>query len=139
LVQNACRVSSQLETPDLPGERAWESPLLAAEQLAFDQRRGDRGAVDADHRAALPRAGVVNLGREELLSSSRLGEQQHGRIGGGNPVNLCQDVPHRGTPSDDKGELSTVRDVPQLHVLYLQVVFQTLDLGKRPTERLVPM
>ena len=39
--------------PSLPHRhRAGERPLLVAEQLALDQRRGKRRTVDADERAA---------------------------------------------------------------------------------------
>ena len=41
LVEEQRRVIGELEAPDLPRQRAGEGPLLAAEQLALDQRRRD--------------------------------------------------------------------------------------------------
>ena len=82
LVEEDRRVVGQLEAADLPRERAGERALLAAEQLALDQRRRDRRAVDADHRPAAPRAALVDLRGEQLLAGAGLAEQQHRRIGG---------------------------------------------------------
>ena len=50
--------------------RAGERTTLVAEQLAFDQRRWQGGAVHANERPAATRAAVVNRPREEFLAGA---------------------------------------------------------------------
>ena len=92
----------QLEAADLPRQRARECALLAAEQLALDERGGNRRAVHAHHRPAAPRAQLVDLRREELLAGARLAEQQHRRIGRRDLPHLFLDAAHRGAVTDDQ-------------------------------------
>ena len=101
LVEEDRRVVGQLEPADLPRQRAGERALLAAEQLAFDQRRRNRRAVDPHHGAPAPRAQLVNLRREQLLAGAGLAEQQHRRIGGRHLLHLLQDAANRGALADD--------------------------------------
>ena len=51
-----------------PFERTGKGALLVAEQLAFDERFGQRRAVDRDERHAPARAEVVNRARDEFLA-----------------------------------------------------------------------
>ena len=90
LVEEDRRVIRQLEASDLSRERAGEGALLAAEQLALDERRGNRRAVHAHHRPPAARAQLVDLGREELLAGAGLAEQQHRRVGRRRPVRRAQ-------------------------------------------------
>ena len=76
-VEEDRRAVRKFETSGLARERSGERPLLAAEQLALDERAGDRGTVHADHRPSAPRAQFVNLRREEFLACAGLTEEQH--------------------------------------------------------------
>jgi hypothetical protein len=49
-----------------------EASLLVSEELAFDQRRGDRPAVDRDEAAATTRAQRVDDGRHFFLARATL-------------------------------------------------------------------
>ena len=49
LVEEEGRAVGDLEAPDLAGQGAGEGALLAPEQLALDQARRQRRAVDLDH------------------------------------------------------------------------------------------
>ena len=72
--------SRDLERPIWRAQRARERAALVAEQLALDERRRDRRAVDGDER---PRATLRWRGwraREDLLAGARLAEQQHRRF-----------------------------------------------------------
>src|ERR1043166_7634302 len=62
--------------------RAREGALLVAEQLALEQRLGQRGAVDGDERLAAARREIVDPLRDELLARARLAlDQDRGRDG----------------------------------------------------------
>ena len=67
-------------SPGLSHGRAGERALLVAEQLALEQRLGERSAVDAQQRlTGALRRGVDHLG-EHFLAGSGLAEQQDRQI-----------------------------------------------------------
>jgi hypothetical protein len=55
-----------------PPADAGRRPFLDAEQLRFEQRFDDGGAVDGDERSFAPPAALVNLTRDELLARAGL-------------------------------------------------------------------
>ena len=55
---------------------------------------GKRRAVHLDERSALPRRGVVDGARHELLAGSALAADQHGDIGIGHPLDQLVNLPH---------------------------------------------
>ena len=59
LVQEDCPAIGQFETPQPRRCRAGERSLFMTEQLALDERRRQRGAVDADQRLGAAPATVV--------------------------------------------------------------------------------
>src|SRR2546428_5294199 len=83
LIQKDRAAVGQLESPRLGRLRASESALLIAEQLALDQRRRKRRAVDDNEWAAIAQAALVNGVGEQFLARSCLSLQQNGRIGWG--------------------------------------------------------
>ncbi len=84
----------QFEPPDLPRDGAGERAFLAAEQLALDERRRNRGAVHAHHRPAAARAPIVDLCRENLFSRPGFPGQEHRGVGGGDLLDLGQHAQH---------------------------------------------
>src|SRR5213079_1385492 len=84
-----------LELPEVARRRAGERALLVAEQLRFDQLRGDRRAVDADERPLAPRAALVDRARDELLARAGLAKAAHTRLGRRDAVHLRHDALHR--------------------------------------------
>src|SRR5262249_39426043 len=73
----------QFESPRLGSLRAGESPLLVSEQLALDQRRRKRRAVDDDEGASVAQAALMNGVGEQFLAGSCFSLKQNGRIGRG--------------------------------------------------------
>ena len=88
LVQEDRRSVGQLEAPDLARQGPGVGALLPPEQLAFDQRRRDGRAVDANHRPAAAAAQLVNLRREQLLAGAGLAEEEDRRVGFGHLAHL---------------------------------------------------
>jgi hypothetical protein len=72
LVEEQRAAVGALEGAGPIGHRAGERALLVAEQLALDQRRGDRAAVEHHHRAAAARAGVVDGVGQQILAGAGL-------------------------------------------------------------------
>ncbi len=70
------QLEPSLAHPHGAGERAF----LVTEQLAFHQRRWERGAVDPDQRAGVAPAPLVQRPGEQLLARSGRAEQQHVRV-----------------------------------------------------------
>ena len=67
----------ELEASDLGRARVGERALLAAEQLALDQRRRQRGAVDADEPGIAPGTLAVDRLSGQALPRAGLAEEQH--------------------------------------------------------------
>ena len=103
LVKEDGRVVREFEPPDPPCDRIGKGAALAAEQLAFHERRGNRRAVHAHHRPTSAYAQLVNLGGKQLFAGAGGAKQQHGRVGRCNVPDLVQDSWDRGTPADDGG------------------------------------
>jgi len=76
--QRAVRGGDERPRPVLP--RVRERPSPDAEQLAFDERRGQRGAVHVLERTATPAARVVNEPGHRALAGTSFASQQHGRV-----------------------------------------------------------
>jgi hypothetical protein len=96
----------------LPGcHGAGECTSLVAEQFALDERRGKRGAVDADERACLPPAPLVQRSCEELLPGSGRTEEQHARARRRDLVQPGQRQLERRAFADDVVERFHVRVV----------------------------
>jgi hypothetical protein len=60
----------------LVARRAREGALHVTEELALDQRGGERTAVDRDEEA-LPSGEVMDRPRQDLLTGAALAEKQH--------------------------------------------------------------
>ena len=119
---------------------AGESALLVAEQLALDQRRRQRRAVDADQRARMPAAALVQRPREQLLAGAGRAEQQHARIRRRDLRQPRQREPQRRAFADDVVEVVIALDLLlQIDVVGLEPrvqLFDHRDVG--PKRALVP-
>ena len=62
--------------PGSTGERA----LLVAEQLAFGQRRGERGAVDGNKRFVAARTQAMEQPSPELFTGAGFAAHQYGAL-----------------------------------------------------------
>ena len=120
LVEENRRLVGQLEASDLPRQGAGERPLLATEQLALEERGGNRRAVHAHHRPFAPPAQLVNFGGEQLLTGPGFAEQQHGGIGGRHLPDLLHDLADGGALSDDGVAAQPLPGLgPEVHVFGL--------------------
>ena len=72
----ACRRSPARSGPVASRDRAGERAALVAEELALDERRRQRGAVDRDERPLRRGAPFVNRAREQFLAGAGLPDQQ---------------------------------------------------------------
>ena len=102
LVQEDRRPVGGFEAAHLASDCTGEGPALVAEELAFDERRWNRRAVDEDHGKAAPGAGIVNRLSEELLAHTGLAEEQHRRTGRCHVVQLIENTTNRLAPVDDR-------------------------------------
>src|SRR5262249_36790031 len=67
-----------------PGEAALDVP----EQLGFEQRLRQAGAVDRDERTLRPRASLVDRVRDQLFADAALSGDQHLRAGPRDAIDL---------------------------------------------------
>jgi hypothetical protein len=102
------------------------------EQLGLDHALLERGAEHRHERPLLPRAGVMQDPREQVLSGSGLAEQQHRILGLRRPSHRVLQIPDDGRAADEPAErpvpgqeltvvaqltLGSLRRVPQIDVL----------------------
>ena len=117
-----------LEPADLLGERAGVRALLAAEELALDQRVRDGRTVHVHHGARAPRAERMNRGGESSLSGPGLAEQEHGRRRWRHLLDLREGAPDRRAAPDDLRRRGRSRGLAEVPVLVLQLVSQARRL-----------
>src|SRR5262249_13111201 len=108
LVEEERSTMCQLEPSETALQRTGERSLLVAEQLALDQCRSDRGAIDLDERTVTSRAELMHGIREELLPGSGLAEQEHGRLGGSDTLDAGEHLTNGLAVSNDaRAQLGT--------------------------------
>src|SRR5688572_19618054 len=80
----------QLEQADLTRACPRERSLLMPEELGLGERLRNRGAIQRNERLSSARRTTVELACDQLLARSRLADDEHGHIGGGDPVDQLQ-------------------------------------------------
>src|SRR5262249_56152608 len=90
---------------------AGEAAALVAEELARDQRLGDRAAVHRDERLAAPRAVLVDRLGEELLAGAALPLQEDAGVGRRDARDLLEERAHRGRLAHDRTEAPARRQL----------------------------
>ena len=92
--------SRRLQLADLVAIGAGEAALHVAEQLRFEQRLGQAGAVDRDERPAARGDSAWSVAGDEILADAALaGDEDLGVADGGAP-RQAQHFRHRGTRAD---------------------------------------
>src|SRR5439155_18708292 len=90
LIQKDRATVGQLEAADALRHGARERPFLVPEELAFEQSRGNRRAIQLHEGVRTPRAEVVNGARNEFLARAGLAVDEDGRIGWRHSLHLVQ-------------------------------------------------
>ena len=83
-----------LEQPGLRRDRAGERALLVTEQLALEERLGQRRAVDATRTGLLARRAIVDRPRHHLLADAGLAEQEHADRADRDPIDDAMQLLH---------------------------------------------
>jgi hypothetical protein len=110
-----------LESSRLAGRGAGEGALLVAEELRFEQRIGNRGAVDRHEWSVGAGAERVQAAGEELLAGAALPLEENRGVGRRRTMQLLQDVAQRAVLADDPrrpaalGHLLLQQDVIRQH------------------------
>src|SRR5262249_41550479 len=111
LIEQQRAVLRNLEASRPAFARASERSLLMPEKLAFDQRLWQRGAVDRDKRAIVPRAQTMNRARDHLFAGAALaGDKDAGFARRGLPQQR-EDLLHARRASDHLAENTLVAQV----------------------------
>ncbi len=126
LVEEQRAAVRDLEAARPPRDRAGERAAFVAEQLALEQRAGDRRAVHRHERPVAPLAQRMQRAREQLLAGAALAGEEHGGVGGGGAAQRGQRAPDRLVLADDLGHAAAA---PQLF-LEEQVLGGQAPLGE---------
>ncbi len=116
-----------LEEAGLLVRCAGEGALRVTEELALEERFGDRAAVHRDEGFLRARAGIVHEARDELLAGAALAGEQHSA---GVARHFASDVErgaHRGAAAHD---LVLPADSAQLALERRDALAQLLALGR---------
>ncbi len=119
----------QLEAALAPIGGARERALLVPEDLALEQRLGNRRAVDRDERKRRARTELVDRLRDQFLAGARLARDEHRRAGRRRLLDHLVDLPHLGAVADHRPE----------RAVFAQLTPQRLHFAKRllPLDNLV--
>src|SRR5262249_6790199 len=90
LVEEDRAAVCQLEASSLRDVRAGEGASFAAEQLALDQRRRQRAAVDHDKPPVTPRAAVMDGSGDEFLAGAGFAKQQNADVSRGHLLDAME-------------------------------------------------
>ena len=113
----------QLELALRPAGRARERALLVAEQLAFQQRFGQRRAGDRHERLAGAIPGVVDGAGHQFLAGAALPADQHRAAQARNLLHQLENRMHLRAFADDVVKvILLVQPLPQDGVFPLQVL-----------------
>ena len=102
-------------------DRAGEGAAHVTEQLGFEQRLGDRAAVDRDEPLLAPRAALVDRAGHHLFAGAGLARDQHRRAGRRHRVDQLVERPHRRALANHGAQAEAlVQLLPEIGVLVLQ-------------------
>ena len=104
LVEEQRAAVGELEPAELLLDRAGERALLVAEQLALEQRLGQRAAVDLDERAVRALAEPVDRARDQLLAGAALAGDEHGGVARRDLLDRAPHDRHLLAAADQLGE-----------------------------------
>lgn len=90
-----------LELADALSIGAGEGALLVAEQLAFQQRFGNGGAIDGEKMPMRAFAVMVNSASHQFLARAALAQNQHRDILRRDAANALVHLLHRGTTANE--------------------------------------
>ena len=101
LVEKDRAAVGHLESARLRRVRAGKRPALVPEELALDERRRERAAVDHDEAPVAPRAVAMNGTGDQLLAGAGLAKQEHRRRGRSDLLDLVHDRLESGARAHD--------------------------------------
>jgi hypothetical protein len=88
----------------VPPAAAGERPAPVPEQLALEQRLGERGAVDGQERPLGARPRAMDAARHQLLAGAGLAFDEHRDRRRRRALHECEHRRHRGRAPDDVGK-----------------------------------
>ena len=100
-----------LELARLARDGARERPFLVPEELRFEQRLGNRRAIDGDEWAVGPRTERVQRSREQLLAGTALALEEDGRIRRGRTLQRGKHLPQGSIFADELRRAATNRQL----------------------------
>jgi hypothetical protein len=107
-VQEQRPAVGNLDEAQLALARVGKRAPFVAEHFAFDQRLGNRGAVELDEWARRPRRPVVQHARDRLLAGAAFPGDQHRRHRAGrDQMHLPQDLGHPRRRVDERVGVGT--------------------------------
>jgi len=112
---------------------AGECASGVSEELAFEEVSRYGGTVDFHHGGVRSPAAIVYRAGDQLLSGSRLAEDQHVRISWSNEADLLEQLLQCRTLTDDVAEGSFLANLlSKVLILEPELVAKALDFGKGP-------
>src|SRR5439155_397612 len=130
LVEEQRTAVRALEVPFLSLMRSRERALLIPEEFGFDERIGDRAAIDRHKRLRAPGAHVMDRASDEFLSCARLtfDEDRERRVG--HLADLLDNLLHLRAGADQQRyrAVDDVVGLPQLTRAFLDGDLELVDM-----------
>ena len=105
LVEEDRAASGFFKQPFLIGEGSGERAFHVTEEQAFQQRLGQRAAIDRQEQLVLAIAVRMERQRDQFLAGAAVAGNQHGRLGVSDFLDQLQNVANRLALTDDVVEL----------------------------------
>ena len=127
-------LEATLAVADRPGERA----AHVAEEIRFEQRLGDRAAVERDEPLTAARAVVMNRARHDFLAGAGLAGDQDRAVGRRNRLEQLEETLHHRALADEPFEAVALLELrAQVRVLRFQPPL--LERGVERVQQLVDL
>src|SRR6185436_5637236 len=130
LVEEDRAAVRELEAPGLLAGRSREGSLLVAEELALDQRLGQRRAVEGDERSLAARRHRVDDARHQALAGAALAADQDRRAALRHALDGLLELGDGAALPDQRAEVARGEDLAtQRLVLFLELLPVRLELA----------
>src|ERR1700722_5649533 len=120
----------EFQPSDLLADGAGERPLFMPKEFAFEQTGRNGSAIEFEKGAGLTPALVVNSAGHYLLSRTRVAQEQHSRIAGGDRFHQFQNLLQRLAASNDVLKIQFAANLFfEIQLFVGKLVFQFGDLA----------
>src|SRR5262249_34582563 len=124
LVEEQSAPIGRMKLAELGRDRAGKRALDVTEELALEQILRNSTAIDGEEGSFRARRPGVNFSCDQLFAGAGLSGDKDADVGGGDALDLLEDLVHRRATADDLAEADLLELLGKELVVELQLVDQ---------------